>query len=387
MKRLPHILVLDPIAFAGGSKISTRHVLSLLEHKKVRISILSADVKSWQALSLDKTHLATTSVTPLFMPTALQKTEQGIGFFIRHFIIAAQLLWLRIFTARIDTALAASGPGVDYALYLVKSVLGFRLIQMVHGPVANSGTIARALNAANQVFYLNSTQASLSNALKKAGYFSDIASAPQFHSFRNGLAEPSWPSPCQYRYSVVFWAASLLKWKGLDTLLNALSHLPSSRRPETHVCYIRPQQQNLPVSLAPQTLSNVFWHQQPPNLDTIRAHANIFVSTSTNEPFGLSILEAMAAGMCVIIPADDAFWDNQLAHGVNCLKYPAGNESALAETLLLIQNDIKKIQRLGLAAMLIAKKYRAETCFAEIAEALLSKAPPCITRLPSGDLL
>ncbi|MBF4438182.1 glycosyltransferase, partial [Vibrio anguillarum] len=59
----------------------------------------------------------------------------------------------------------------------------------------------------------------------------------------------------------------------------------------------------------------------------------LFVSTSQQEPFGLSILEALAAGMCVIIPEDNAYWDSLLTHELNCLKYAANDVSSLAETL------------------------------------------------------
>ena len=298
MNALKHILILDPVAFGGGSKISTQHLLSLLDRQKVHVSVLTSDLKSWKNTPFN--------VCPLYMPKRLEKAEQGVLFFIRHCFIAVQLLWLHLFIARIDTALAASGPGVDFALYMLKILLNFKLIQMIHGPVAPSRSIGHCLAAASQVFYLESTKVSLSKALKAAGLQSDIVHYAHFQIFKNGLPEKNWPTPCQYQYCVVFWAASLLKWKGLDTLTNALSILRPSERPETHVSYIRPKQHNLPISEAPQSLSKVFWYQEPLNFDTLRSHANVFVSTSTLEPFGLSILEAMAAGMCVIIPEDGA---------------------------------------------------------------------------------
>ena len=363
MKTLKHILILDPVAFAGGSKISTQHLFSLLDLTQVRVSVLTSDLQSWKETPF---HLH-----PLCMPKPLEKAEQGVLFFIRHFFIAAQLLWLRLFIGRIDTALGGSGPGVDFALYLVKIFLNFQLIQMIHGPVAPSRTLGRCLSSSSKVFYLESSKASLSKALKAAGLTSDIARYTHFQSFRNGLPEKNWPTPCQYQYCVVFWAASLLKWKGLDTLTHALSRLRPSERPETHISYIRPKQNNLPISEAPQSLSKVFWYQEPSYFDALRSHANVFVSTSTLEPFGLSILEAMAAGMCVILPEDGAYWDTQLEAGVHCLKYPAGDEKALAKTLLHIQKNIKEIKRLGKRAKQIAKEYRCETCFSAVYEALL----------------
>lgn len=362
MKTVKHIVILDPIPFAGGSKVSTHHILSLLEEKPVKISILTADPASWSSV--------TASITPLRMPRSLAKTEQGVPYFFRHLIIAIQLLWLRMLIGRIDAALAASGPGVDLGLYLARFVLGFRLIQMVHGPVALSRTIGRCLLCAQAVYYLDTTAESLNHALQAAGAQGDVSTYPHCQVFRNGLPQRNWPSRCQYDYAVLFWAASLLKWKGLDTLTHALTSLPPAQRPKTHVCFIRPRHSNLAVSQAPQSISKVFWHETPENLNAIRARSNIFVSTSTREPFGLSILEAMAAGMCVIIPRDGAYWDTQLTDGVDCLKYAPGDTEDLARTLVKAQTNMGALQALGEAALQIASQYRAEHCFAAICDAL-----------------
>ncbi|MDD1783946.1 glycosyltransferase family 4 protein [Enterovibrio sp. ZSDZ35] len=365
MSKLNHILILDPIAFAGGSKVSTKHVLSQLKSKEARVTILTADPKSWKQ--------SQAYVQPLCMPEKLEKAEQGLSYFARHLFIALQLLWLRLFVGKIDTALAASGPGVDLALYLIKPLFGFKLIQMIHGPVARSRTIGRCLKTADNVFYLSSAQHSLEHALEAAGYSSDICSYTNFQTFKNGLPKNSWPSPCQYDYSVVFWAASLLKWKGLDVLLRAIRGMRPSMRPETHICYIKPQQNNLPVSEAPQPINKVFWHHAPENLDHIRASANVFISTSTKEPFGLSILEAMAAGMCIIIPSDGAFWDQQLTDGVNCIKYTPDDENALTKAIVKAQSDMTMVKSMGKSVASIAQSYRAEICFSAICSALMSE--------------
>ncbi|PMN70658.1 glycosyltransferase family 4 protein [Enterovibrio norvegicus] len=377
MSRLTHIVILDPIAFAGGSKVSTKHVLSQLESQEARVTILTADPETWAS--------SQAYVAKLHMPKRLEMAEQGLGYFARHILIAMQLLWLRLFVGQMHTALGASGPGVDLGLYLVKALLGYRLVQMIHGPVATSRTIGRCLNTADNVFYLDATQPSLSDALKAAGHSPDVASHSQFQPFRNGLPKQSWPRQCQYDYAVMFWAASLLKWKGLDTFTAALSQLTPAERPESHVCYIRPKQSNLPTSEAPQTLSKVFWHHAPENLDEIRAGANIFVSTSTKEPFGLSILEAMAAGMCVIIPSDDAFWDRQLTANQHCLKYQPDDVDSLIEAIQTADQNMQQVKAMGQAASTIALQYRADLCFAAICESLLNKSRQVMPELVSKE--
>ncbi|WP_097356988.1 glycosyltransferase family 4 protein [Candidatus Enterovibrio escicola] len=364
MSRLKHIVILDPISFAGGSKISTNHVLSQLKNKNVRVSILTADPDSWAS--------SQAYVSILHMPCMLETAEHGIRYFVRHVLIALQLIWLRLFAGRMHTALAASGPGVDFALYLVKPILNFSLVQMVHGPVAVSRTIGRCLMAADNVFFLNTSQNSLSSAVGAAGFHTNIAAHHNFQPFCNGLPTQVWPSQCQYDCPVLYWAASLLKWKGLDTLISSLGKISPSKRPETHICYIRPTKNNLPVSKAPHPMSKVFWHNSPDNLDKIRAHGNIFISTSTREPFGLSILEAMAAGMCVIIPADGAFWDKQLIHNINCLKYQPDNVNSLSEAIVHAQHNLMKVKELGITAKVIAQQYRADLCFSTICDHLIT---------------
>lgn len=128
MSSRKHILILDPIPFAGGSKVATKHILQQLEGEATRISILTADPQSWAK--------SDARITRLRMPKKLERTEQGIAYFLRHGLIALQVLWLRLFIGKVDVALAASGPGVDLGLYLARLLAGFDIVQMIHGPVA-----------------------------------------------------------------------------------------------------------------------------------------------------------------------------------------------------------------------------------------------------------
>ncbi len=362
MRSKRHLLIIDPIAFTGGSKIATENILRLLDSEQIRITILTADTDSWHWPQLKRVHL--------FEPQWLSRQEQGIPYFLRHLLIACQLMLTRLRLGRLDIAMGASGPGVDLALYLLKPVLGFRLVQLIHGPVACSRTIARCLRAANEVHYLKSAGASLISALHTLAPTPYELTTPHFQIMQNGLPNHAWPNRCQSERPVIFWAASLLKWKGLETLLDALRLIETETRPDTHICYIRPQKNPLPISDAPVTIDAVYWHENPAHLDEIRATANIFVSTSHHEPFGLSILEAMAAGHCVLIPADDAYWDRTLENNVNCIKYTPGNAMDLANKLRSLSCDMERVRSLGNTAAKTACHYRAETRYATIKNSL-----------------
>lgn len=362
MKHKQHLIVIDPTAFSGGSKVATESILRLLNPEQVRITVLSSDPDSW--------HWSTLNKVKLYEPKWLAQKEQGIAYFLRHLFIALNILLASLRFGRFDIGLGASGPGVDLALYLLKPLMIIKVFQLIHGPVACSRTIARCLLAAEQVHYLESSHDSLVNCLARCNA-PELKTLPtNFHIMHNGLSEQLWPSPCQRLKPTVFWAASLLTWKGLETLLSALQKLPAKHRPTTHICYIKPKQTKLPTSQIPENICKVNCYENPNNLDQIRAGANIFVSTSKNEPFGLSILEAMAAGHCIVIPADGAYWDRTLKNNVNCIKYQANNSDDLKQKLLRLQDDIAEVIKLGQQAAKVADSYGAKKQYANIKKAI-----------------
>lgn len=354
-----HLLVWDGIGFAGGSKKATLSWLKTLDPRWVEITVVTKDPHSWQWQPVRCMKLVEVS--------ALANKTQGILFFVKHLLLAANLLLARLRFGKIDMVVGASGPGVDFTLYLARYLFHFILVQLVHGPVACSRSIGRSLAQADTVCYLASAKASIQQALQRYGGKARIPDDDdRFLVFSNGLPAADWPKACQQQVPRLFWAASLLKWKGLELFIRALQLVESDRHPHTHICYIRPRQINLLVSDAPVTIPGVQWHEMPPQLDDIRADCNIFVSTSHQEPFGLSILEAMAAGHCILIPADGAYWDQVLENGKNCIKYRTGDATDLADKIHLLLADNALRIRLGNTACKLAKQYRAEKCYRPI---------------------
>ncbi len=356
-----HILILDPTAFSGGSKIATEHILQPLMRSDApatsmtgthTISVLSADASSWKSLNGTHRHL--------YLPNWLANKQHGIGFFALNGWIALQVVLARLRLGRIDSAVGASGPGVDLGLYLPQTLLRYRILQLIHGPVATSRTIGRCLDTADHVLYLDTTRPSLLNALERYKPGRPQQLPETFRPFHNTLSSKHWPAACQYQTPTILWAASLLSWKGLPTLLDAIQQIEAAERPTTHICYIRPMQTELPITTAPVDIDNVQWHENPGHLNSIRASSNIFVSTSHQEPFGLSILEAMAAGHCVIIPDDGAYWATRLKHNHNCLTYPPGDAGILAQRLLTLIHQPDHIERIGTEAAKRALAYQSD---------------------------
>ncbi len=353
-----HVLILDPIPFMGGSKIATENILRCCKKPGIRITVLTNDRTSW---TWPKLH-----VQRLYELPQLIEKEMGVLYFIRHFILFANILWVRIRWGKINLAIGASGPGNDLAIYFAQAVLNFQVLQLVLGPVAVSRTIARCLMTSDSLYYLESAENDLNRAL--ALFKSSLSQRKDYGARVErlvlGLPGRQWPTAIPSESGpVLFWAASLYKWKGLDIFLDAIKLIPEENRPRINICYIRPKQTTLDVSLAPIKIAKVYWYETPDNLDAIRAQSSIFVSTSDREPFGLSILEAMAAGLCIVIPRDGAYWDKQLIEHQQCVKYTPGDSHDLMLKLSMLLEDLGKMRDLGLAAKRVAESYRAEVCY------------------------
>ncbi|MDN3680255.1 glycosyltransferase [Vibrio tapetis subsp. quintayensis] len=375
-------LIFDPIPFSGGSKVATSCALSHCDSNQTQFTVVTASPKCWK-----NSELNTTSLSIVFLPCPgwLAHASSGLGYWLKQGYFSLFLVFTLLRIPKITNAIGASGPGVDMALYLCKFLFGYRIIQLIHGPVGLSRSIGYCLTKAHHLFYLPSSRSSIIAALKlflrnKINIDLDdtLANAylnrPHCQTFTNGLSRQQWPTQCQYDEPRLFWSASLLKWKGLDLLTDCLTKSSNSSLISTNICYIKPKNTALTVSDAPIALNGVTWFEQPENLDEIRAESNIYISTSTNEPFGLATLEAMAAGMCIIIPSDGAYWDTVLSEDVHCIKYLPNDVNSLKAAINKASSNTYLIPLLGMQAKRMAMNYRAESVYQSICDAACTKS-------------
>lgn len=382
MDNRPITLIYDPITFKGGSKVATSDALALCPTTDQKFVVITADKQYWE--NTEFCQQDDTSVYHLPLAKWLTRHHYGVLYWIEQYVASLLLLFFIARFSKVTKLIGASGPGIDMPLYIVHQWLNIEVIQWVHGNVGCSRSIGRCLTLASAVFYLPSAKKSMRIAIEH--YFksktdiedisaiaSNYLNCDHYYETINGIAASRWPTRCQTDFPVGFWAASLLKWKGLDTLIDAMRHAQMIRPLALNVCFIRPKNTELPVSKAPVILKYTTWHQDPDNLDEIRSQSNIFISTSHSEPFGLSILEALASGMCVLIPEDGSYWDQKLTHNVNCVKYQPNDPNSLCNALLYTFNQREVMQQCCQNALIIAQTYQAEKQYAKFAQYMNSQ--------------
>ncbi len=339
------ILVVDPIPFLGGSKIASESVLNILKDRGHQIDVFTRNPDFWRSYGY--------AVHALYEPECLETAETGIPYFIKHFVIWIQVyLWLLV-NRGVGLVMGISGPGVDLSIYWVAAMSHCKAVQLVHGPVANSNTIRRVFRQASLVACLESEYQGVKVLLQ--------GSTVKLESMINGLTKTRWPQSleCHFDKPRIFWNASLLKWKGLDAFMSAYNALDEQPPYEAVVCYIRPKGTLQEVSAPPTATKNLHVFENPSNLNSLRSHCNIFVSSSTKEPFGLSILEALASGLCVVIPSDGAYWDLHLEDRVNCIKYNPESERGLAEVLHWLGSHMDMAKRVSRRGKRMSFEYEA----------------------------
>lgn len=359
------MVCIDTIPFAGGSKIATSRMLASLAQDPTHIHVLTTSPSCWR----------TTPYTQhrLYEFGALRQAQSGGLFVLRHALLALQVLWHIIRIRKVVLVAGCSLPSNDFALAITKKMSRIEWLQCIHGPVYPSRLNARLLQYVDYLFYLPSALSSLNETLAlKDTNMQELSQKTLSHPFINGvpLTEYQTNQAPAHLSMQVLWAASALRWKGLDLFIDALQRFDDTSRPDTHICYIRPTQIDMPVSAVGIPLAQVNWYESPDDLAGIREACQIFVSTSTGEPFGLSILEALASGLCVVIPEDNAFWDMELVDQKHCVKYQPNDPHSLYMVLSQCLANPQTTRDIGAKGREVAQRFDAKTTYAQMHETI-----------------
>lgn len=120
------------------------------------------------------------------------------------------------------------------------------------------------------------------------------------------------------------------------------------------------------------------------DLAEVYRSASVFVLPSIEEGMALSVLEALASGLPVIVTPNTGATDI-IEHGREGLVIPTGDGSALAQALLQLHDDEPKRRMMGQAAALTAKRWTWDAYGDRVAAAYAGLATPAAAKERGGD--
>jgi len=337
----PLLLVHDESPGLGGSITSLGALAPFLVRSGWRVEIAALQPEGWDGQG----------IAPHLLPRRGERI-QGAGYFAREATRAFDLgkLARRL---RPDVLLANNGPTANLATHLAGWSLGLPVAQYVRGPFPESGLAGRILRSAAAIFTVGDECTRMARATGCGGAA----------RIEEGLDRDRWPASRDPLSRDWLWNSALVGWKGLPLLLDAFRNL-GGEGPRLHVCYATLPAGH-PDALEPpaHVPAGVVLHRSPPDLDAVRSSCLVYLHTALRpEPFGRSLLEAMAAGLCPVVP--DAGTPGRLVrHLENGLTYPAGSASGLERAMRQAAADPDLCARLGARAAMDALAYRSDRVF------------------------
>ena len=339
--RAPLLLVHDESPGLGGSITSLGALVPFLLGAGWRVEVAAMQPEGWKGQGIG----------PHLLPRRGERIT-GAGYLVRE---VARARDLRALCGRLrpDVLLANNGPTANLATHLAGRALRIPVVQYVRGPFPDSRLAGRVLRSAAATFTVGDECTRQAAAVGRT--------APE--RIDEGLDPGRWPAPRDPFARDWLWNSALVGWKGLPLLLAAYRGVGADA-PPLHVCYAaHPPGHPDAVEPPAQVPPGVALHPSPDDLDAIRSRCLVYVHTALRpEPFGRSLLEAMAAGLCPVVP--DAGTPGKLVrHLENGLSYPAGSAEGLKGELRRAAADPELCARLGARAALDARAYRADRVF------------------------
>lgn len=250
--------------------------------------------------------------------------------------------------------LGNNAPAPNLACAIAARALGIPRLQYVRGAF-HRGRLARAvLVDAAAIFAVGAeVHARLPAAIR----------------VEEGLSEAQWPSAREGTTTRRFWCSTLAPWKGIGLFCDALAQAPGAG---ADLCAADLASWGHPGSMAASMPPGCVVHRNASqaSIDRLRSQCGIYVHTALQpEPFGRSVLEAMAAGLCPVVP-DEGGPRTLVTHGVSGLHYEARSKVSLVAALRRLDADASLRESLSNEAAKVAHAHRAEVAFEPIRLAL-----------------
>lgn len=147
---------------------------------------------------------------------------------------------------------------------------------------------------------------------------------------------------------IIGTVGSLTARKGHQYLVRAMK-LVLEKYPNLHLIVVGegPERERLKDLIEETEIgSNVTMIGFRENVAPFLRKIDVYIHPSIHEPFGISILEAMAAGKCVVASRVEGV-PEIITEGENGLLVPAADKEALAEAIIAVLNDSLHTKKMG----------------------------------------
>ncbi len=150
--------------------------------------------------------------------------------------------------------------------------------------------------------------------------------------------------------------------KRLDFLIDAFDRI-ADRMPEAHLVFAgdggaRKKLQEHAAAVKSSSRIHFLGMVDRTELPVILHDATVFLSASTTEVHPISVIEAIASGLPLVVVQDEAF-EGMIVENENGHQTPL-DVTAYSETLLSLLNDPERLKRYGKRSMELSEKYSIE---------------------------
>lgn len=351
----PTVLIYDACPGFGGAITSIAALVPQLIDEGMQVVIVALQQDGWKEQGLD-------SLVQLIRPFN-HGAINGVRYLVRETLRSIELYRI---ARRVGASLilANNGPGSNLGAYLAPPPFALPVAQYIRGAFYPSRLSYWALRRSKSIFTVSSQVTELCS-----GHKLDPA---KIFEVPEGLSASQWPRPRQWNAKNWFWSSALAKWKGIHLLLEAYVRAGSlGAPPSLKVCYLPLDPKDVDADQLPSVVPpGVEFLPNPSSLNEIRSQATAYFHTALiPEPFGRSILEAMAAGLCPVVP-DEGGGKQLVSHRETGIVYQARSASSLASAMCWVNKNPDKVLNLGQRAKEHVEKYRAEKTFGKVIHAI-----------------
>ena len=165
------------------------------------------------------------------------------------------------------------------------------------------------------------------------------------------------------------FVGKLIKRKGANLLLEALKILKYNYRLNNNCNFLIVgdgfMRNQLKKFVKDSELKNIKFYpfKNQNELKKIYRSADVFIMSSTREPWGLTVNEAMAAGNAVISSDNVGSSYDLIKNGKNGFIFKNGNAQDLANKIVKIVKNKKKLEKFKLESINIISKWDFNACY------------------------